>query len=249
MRLPHRLTRYHWRLLAWHSRRFHPFLRLLSPEEKAYVRRCFALATGFVEETEHGARHFSYYTYSHRVRGDRVNSSRIAFGSISAPQAAWELARPVLAARGIDLDRTLPEWPRLTFYGLGWDFEAGDFKVYFRTADLGPLRERLAPLVALRRDGSLPEALVSVTYRHGEHHEDKLYFYETFDLPPGVRMRARMASSRRGLVEQYDLQDVKLWAERLNDAGRRILRRYREVGERLDTIAWQGPDAFTLYFP
>ncbi len=62
-------------------------------------------------------------------------------------------------------------------------------------------------------------------------------------------MRAHMVSSRRGVVEQFDLASLRPWLDRLNRAGRRIVHRYREIEERLDTIAYDGPDSFTLYFP
>jgi hypothetical protein len=253
-RLPYRLARCHRRLFRWHCQTFFRFDKALSTAELDYLRLCFRLASGFRERTARGSSHFSYVTYSHRVRGDHVNSSRMAFGSISAPEAAWRAARPVLRERGIDPDEAVPGHERLTFYGLGWDFEAAQFKVYFLAPDIEALEPPFRELLVDRPPGSSPEGLVSVTYREGARHEDKVYVYPdpadgASQLPAGIRRRAHMLTSRRGDVEQLDLRDVGPWVKKLNAAGQRIVRRYRERGERLDTIAYQDPGSYTLYFP
>ncbi len=245
------LANYHRFLFQWHCRKFFRFRRYLSQLEKDYLEVCFGLAEGFSEASPGGYQHFSYYSYSHRVQGERVNSSRLAYGSIAHPEKASPAARAVLQERGLQID---PFYWSLdsAFYGLGWDVEEDQFKVYFRLAELGRLPESEAQLLRQAdTSGCREEGLVSFTFLANRLQERKVYLYPQSEsrLPDGVRGKALMLSDLRGCVEQLDLSQPELWEKSLNAAGKRLLACYAEIEEELDTIAYQDQDHFTLYFP
>lgn len=246
------LLNYHRQLFQWHCRKFFRFRRHLSKREKDYLEVCFSLAQDFCEVSESGYRHFSYYSYSHRIEGERVNSSRLAYGSVLQPALAWEAALLVVLERGIELPPFFLEFADSQFYGLGWDILEGQFKVYFRVQPMTALPpEILACKGELDPSTHRPEGLVSFTYRDNLKVETKLYFYPEapLPLPEGTRGQATMTTDQRGVVPQYDLSDPDLWQQRLSPAGQRIVALYRELGESLDTIAYQDSQRYTLYFP
>lgn len=240
---------YHRSLFQWHCRNFFNFRRHLTPTDKLYLESCFALAREWSEVSDGGYAHFSYYTYSHRVKGETVNSSRIAYGSVHNPEHAYEAAKPVIEHRGVRLPAGLAE--ENLFYGLGWDVEEGLFKVYFRTLDWRKLPPELSDLVLdYNWNEHLPEALLSLTYAENELFERKVYLYPKQSVDtPGVRGQARMITDNRGEVLQDDLAPSSVIPYDLNATGKAILEKYKEIGEPLDTIAYTSPDDFTLYFP
>lgn len=235
------ILHYHRFLFEWHCRHFFRFRRSLSTAEKAYLETCFGLASGFEEVSETGYDGFSYYSYSHRVEGEQVNSSRLAFGSVLHPEEAGDAALPVLRERGLEM----PRLPHSRFYGLGWDVLEQQFKIYLRVVEMANLPPTLSPLLEpYDLSAHRSEGLVSFTYTAGTLSETKVYLY-----PLDVAGEARMVTDRRGLVRQLDVDSPTEWSERINATGRRILQKYRERNETLDTIAFQDPDHFTLYFP
>lgn len=243
------LRTYHRSLFQWHCRNFFNFRRALTSLEKVYLEACFALTQSLDEVSDGGYAHFSYYTYSHRVKGDQVNSSRFAYGSVSSPDQALEAAWPVLEQRGLTLPPGLAQ--DNAFYGLGWDIEDELFKVYFRSRDWRHLPPSLADLVLGYDWGShLPEALLSLTWHKNELAERKVYLYpKESSAAPGVRGQARMVTDTRGEVLQDDLGSGEVVPYDLNEVGTKIVEKYREIGETLDTIAYVDRQDFTLYFP
>jgi hypothetical protein len=243
--VPDSILNYHRFLFQWHCRHFFRFRAHLTRAEMDYLETCFGLARDFDEVSEFGFERFSYYTYSHRVDGDQVNSSRLAYGSVQRPAPALQAARPVLAHRAVALPDFFLENPHSHFYGLGWDFIEEQFKVYFRVTRLGelPPAER-ALITGVSLDQHFPEGLVSFTYTRNELSESKVYVY------PRQGAAARMRTDRRGEVTQVDVaQSHEEWRERLSEPGRRILQLYSERNETLDTIAFQDREHYTLYFP
>lgn len=247
--MPADLRTYHRSLFQWHCRHFFNFRRRLSSLEKVYLETCFTLPESLHEVSDGGYEHFSYYTYSHRVKGTSVNSSRLAYGSVAYPEPAWQAAQPVLEQRGLTLPVGLAE--EHPFYGLGWDIEEQLFKVYFRSRDWRCLPPALAELVqGYRWEDHRPEALLSLTWDPSGLVERKVYLYpRESSLAPGVRGRALMITDHRGEVVQDDLVPNSLLPYQLNETGQAILAKYQEIGEPLDTIAYHSPDDFTLYFP
>lgn len=216
--------------------------------ERTYLEACFRLSTGYDEVSETGFEHFSYYTYSHRVKGEQVNSSRIAYGSVERPDEAWVPAKPVLAERNIVLP---PGWEDHRFYGLGWDFEADQFKVYFRTLDWRQAPADVLPLVeGYDIEAHRGEALLSLTLEGNEVTERKVYLYPKESGNSAVRGQARMITDRRGEIIQDDLAPSQEIPYDLNPTGKRIVEMYRlDLEEELDTIAYKNSEDFTLYFP
>ncbi len=244
----YKFLKYHQFVYRWHCRHFFDFEEHLTELERDYLESCFRLSTGYDEVSETGFEHFSYYTYSHRVKGTKVNSSRIAYGSVARADEAWKPARPVLEERKIALPQG---WTDHRFYGLGWDFEADQFKVYFRTLDWTKSPPDVLPLV----EGYDPEthrgeALLSLTLEGTEVIERKVYLYPKESSNTAVRGQARMITDRRGEVIQDDLLPRTEIPYELNETGRRIVELYRtDLEEELDTIAYKNSEDFTLYFP
>jgi len=246
-------------LFDWHCQRFFPFHEHLTAAEWDYLEACFQSAVLYPEMPhDSGYDEYSVFSYSHRVAGDQVNSSRLAYGSLEYPDEMLAAARPVLAERGIALDPYLLDAPESFFYGLGWDFAAGHCKVYFRILDLAKL-----PFASLHElmETTLPteqrrqEGLISYTYVEGICHEEKVYIYPRpevaayEELFQGTKGRVLMATSRRGTLTQYDVSSPKAWRQRLNPAGQALVDAYAANGLPLDTIAMRDNEHFTLYFP
>jgi len=240
---------YHRSLFQWHCRHFFNFRRKMHRTEKDYLEVCFRLPDDFKEVSEGGYEHFSYYTFSHRVKGKEVNSSRIAYGSVLHPEPAYQAAGPVLEHRGIVVSEALEQ--NTKFYGLGWDMEEDQFKVYFRTLDWTQLHPEFRDMgQGYDPAEHLKEALISVTFSGGTEMERKLYLYPNEDnLPSGVQGFARMITDRRGEVAQEDVGPGKVSQYTFNETGREIIEKYAEIGETLDTVAYKSENDYTLYFP
>jgi len=267
---------YHQELFQWHCDTFFPFDQHLSEAEMRYLHTCFRLPSGYLEIPESGYDGYSYYTYSHRIVGDKVNSSRFAYGSVLKSNKALKAALPIFKEKGISIDPYFLEDENSKFYGLGWDILEGHLKVYFRIPELS-LMHNSSLLSLLEEDlpRYRPEGLISFTYIEGQLHEEKVYVYPydrdpsrktdtnpgTQKLPhqkrtsqvslfPGAKGRALMATSKRGIITQYDVDKVKYWRNKLSDVGLELIKKYDdEMGETLDTIAMVDRDNYTLYFP
>jgi hypothetical protein len=163
-----------------------------------------------------------------------------------------------LAARGVEVDRYFVDDPNSFFYGLGWDIDEGHLKVYFRLLDLDEMPQtELRGLLemTLPREQRRAEGLVSFTYVGSALYEQKVYVYplpsssEEALLFSGIKGRVLMATSRRGVVTQYDVSSTGTWREKLNEAGKALIDTYARRGYTLDTIVMEDADHFTLYFP
>lgn len=257
--LQDKVSQIHSNFFAWYCEHFYPLREELTEKEWAYLQACFAIAEVFAEVPhDSGYDEYSYFTYSQRVKGTEVNASRFAFGSVANPNETLQAAMPVLEERQVPLDSYFLSSPNSYFYGLGWDLMARQFKVYFRILNLKemPFPTLLHLLEStLSEEDRRAEGLVSFTYIEQELYEEKVYVYpkqetEKYqDLFPGTKGRAVMATSRRGTITQYDVSATKLWRQKLNETGKKIVDTYSRHGYTLDTIAMQDQDNFTLYFP
>lgn len=244
---------FHRELYEWHSKTFFPFPEHLSELEQNYIEDCFLLPDSYQEIPDSGYEDYSHYSYSHRIKGDSVNSSRLAYGSVCHHQQAFKSAIPVIEERNIPLDSYFLEHPQSLFYGLGWDFLANHFKVYFRILNLDQL-----PQLALNAllEETLPdrrsEGLVSFTFIEQELHEQKVYAYpdpKREELPQETKGQAYMATSKRGTIAQYDVSQPEKWIQRINQHGKEIVTLYKDHDLDLDTIAIKDKNDFTIYFP
>ena len=252
-----RAERAHRDLFAWHSKTFYPFDKKLTQLELTYLDHCFRMATFFDDVYEGtGEENYSYYTYSHRVKGDKVNSSRFAYGSLAQPHEALVPALDVIKERGVEVESVFLEDPNSLFYGLGWDFEANHFKVYFRILDFAKmerpsLRSLLNEAKTLEYD-LVDEGLICFTFIEQELYEEKVYAYPRptgDEIFPGTIGQALMSTSKRGIVMQYDVSSNKIWSDKMNETGKQIVKTYNQQGYTLDTLAMQDSENFTLYFP
>ena len=99
-------------------------------------------------------------------------------------------------------------------------------------------------------------------------HEEKVYVYPTSETAmafaksvPDVtaldgKMTANVAwllASKRGFVAQFDTiitpESSAHWRELLGDKGSKIMDEYESIGLKLETVAFQDKNSWTLYFP
>eukprot|EP00667_Euglena_gracilis_P011971 EG_transcript_12270 len=209
-------------LFNWHCATFSPVHTALDDAEQRYLRAVFAAFAGDQfrwggwGEAETWTQHYklSPFSYSHRIKGQHLNSSRVAMGvSSTAPDpTVVALARRVMEAKGardcLDLMDRHPD--TIFFYGLGWDIEAKAFRAYVFNTDITQLPEHVARSVpALQPRARWPEAwdtaqhsayslqleqirrqaVVSYAYKQQrdgsfQRVEEKVYIYPTEDQLP-----------------------------------------------------------------
>jgi len=153
------------------------FYKRLLPSEKKYLEYFFELY-GY----EHYNFHFglwygnrmSSFTWSHRSKGG-LEEVRFACGTTSQEEPFAAVALDVLKARSIDLgDDFDANSDAFSFYGLGWDLEQNNFKVYIMfhggVQNLPKLYKNLATTKLLQVGIKLEHAdlnshgLISLTY-------------------------------------------------------------------------------------
>jgi hypothetical protein len=251
-------------LHAWHRRTFFDFDKHLNQLEKDYIAACVELMDAREHKVDHNL-FYSTVSYSHRVRGDKVNSSRVAYGSLRHRDRLRQPMERILRSRGIspEVMGNLPD-----AFGLGWDIEAGHLKVYIHLRSLAGIEDREAARL-VRKVGETKVhdfGLVSYTFEGPRLSERKVYVALREPRPAQVRdypfrdlitHTNFMITDRRGIVPQVDLKSGELDGKRyLNAAGRKVCEAYqRAMGRELtardasvDTLAYQGPDELTLYF-
>ena len=173
----------------------------------------------------------------------------MAYGSVLHPVKAERAASSVLKYRGLELPQELKE--NNDFYGLGWDIQEDQFKIYYRSSNWQELHPALSELTSQRDSKShLKEALVSFTFTGNQVSERKVYLYPK-ERPENTSIRgtALMLTSSRGQIEQDDLASSSQLPYKINGLGQRIVELYRSIPEQLDTISYRSHDDFTLYFP
>lgn len=216
------------KLWTWHCKNVYPFHEKLTPKEQEYIERCMRLSWGellrpFLVYCDPLLVRLSFFSYSHRVKGERVSSGRVAYGSAIFPQTAYEYAKEVLAERGV----VLPIENHVIFGGLGWDLEEGTFRVYMRCKKL-----ELLP-----RSKKTGEGGVAWTFdAQGKKIEEKIYSFP-------AKKTTQLDSSQRGVIYQYDDTPSDL-----PEKAQEMIRFYQNHGYELDTYTKQD-NVCTLYFP
>lgn len=245
---------YHHDLFRWHCKNFYKFDLEMSHYELDYLYACFSMAEDSFNVSGFNDKFHSSYTYSHRIEGKRVNSSRIAYGSFTKPNFLEPYILPILKSKGIPIPTDLVSRTGVFWGGLGWDLMEDKFKIYLRLDKVIFL-----PEVYLLRLGNIPEketsdkGIFSIVYHHNFLVEEKLYVYpsnkDSMSLDSDVSYTTLMYSSTRGLVKQHDVSAGWKWSSRLGLEARRICRKYAIIGEQLDTVNYVSPTHCTLYFP
>lgn len=241
---------------TWYCRNFFDFNEALEPNEREYLFACYGLLKARGHPIS-GAFSYSLATFSHRVKGTEVNSSRIYAASIDQRHVIRARLFEILRRRGVDPSTMLHMQEAVA---LGWDIERGHVKVYF----LIPNIERIADpdIAALRqvlRDLPLySQGFGSYTVRDGKVSEKKIYVGVKERLPKPVKgypfaksiiHTTYMVTNKRGIVPQVDLEPLRD-VSFLNDTGRNIFKKYVDWNDAtLDTIAYIDRDRFALYFP
>jgi hypothetical protein len=239
-------------LYSLHCQYIFPFHEHLTEKEQDYIRQCIRLSDTEMFRFWYARKdpllhRISSFTYSHEVKGNQVNSGRIAYGLATRPDKIQIYAQDVLNERNIQMPL---ESENIRLSGLGWDFGNKTFRVYSRYDDFKKLPrvyQRLAPV-----GDFLPMGIVAWTYnQNNELIETKVYRYPP--EPPkteGSRYLTVLSSDKRMRVDQYDCTPKqKNWKENVNEAGKRIIEMYERCGYELDTVAFKDRDHFTLYFP
>ena len=269
------LPDFHRALLNWHvGTFFQPLYDNFSDEYKVYweafLRNCsIDWQTTFMQQLE--KEYFlSAYTYSHRIKGDKVNSTRISYGAASPPpEYLVKAAEDVLKAEKVELPEPFNNLQgKFKFYGLGWDYATSHLKTYHHGESID-LPEELKKSAASGRklvtNDYDPHCLVAFTYNGSEMLEQKLYLYATEmehikePLPTGTLNAACVLTAgalNRGTFWQLDVThtrgpqfDSPEWVPRFGEKASEIYKKYYNTSMRLDTLGYAGPDDLTMYFP
>lgn len=245
---------YHNNFFKWHCKNFYQFDTEMSHCELDYLYACFDMAEDTFDVSGFSDKLHSAYTYSHRIEGERVNSSRLAYGSFTRPQSLEPYILPILKFRGIPTPTDLVSRDGIFWGGLGWDLMEEKFKIYIRLDQVIFL-----PRVCLLSFGKISETnltnkgIFSMVYHHNCLVEKKLYVYPSDGYNESsqsdVNHTTLMYSSTRGLVKQHDITAGWKWSSRLGLEAKRICRKYALIGEQLDTVNYVDPRHCTLYFP
>jgi len=178
---------------------------------------------------------YSFYTYSHKVENTKVNSSRIAYGSVIAPSIVYPYALKVLKERHLDCE--IEPNKNIYFYGLGWDIEQNHFKIYFRYKNKYILPDTFKKYIT---ENSSKEGLLSITYKNKIVIERKVYSY-MFD-----KKNTLLSSNKR---KEYQTDCNRYTNHNLNVTGEEICKKYKEKNIVIDTINYQDKNNYTMYFP
>jgi len=236
---------YNKNVYKWHCNNIYPYHKKLSKIEQNYIQKC--INTSYWELLrplyfifDPFIRRLSYFTYSHRIKNGKANSSRIAYGSAINHKKAYENARNVLAERKIVCE-IVPD-QNINFGGLGWDIENGHFKIYFRFFNYEKLSPKYKKLLSDMSD-YCKSGLLSITYdNNGNIFERKIYCY------PKNEKVANLKSETRNDIQQDCNKDID-WSSKVCNIGRRILDTYKKDEYRLDAITYKDKRNYTMYFP
>lgn len=233
-------------IFRWHCDNIYPFDKMMSKVELEYVHGCIDISRWeflrfFLIFWDEMIPRLSFFCYSQRVDGDKVNKSRMAYGSLVRPKTVYEYAKPVLKERSIKL----PFEPdnNFTFGGLGWDIDENHLKVYYRFNEFDKLSDKYKRLCekCLDKDFS-SQGILSWIYKGSDIVETKVYRY------PKTERSACMFSKRRKDVQIDCRIDETFW-DSINKTGQEIIGMYSDNNIYLDTITVKDKDHYTLYFP
>lgn len=283
-------TLFNWQLSD--SKQLDFYHRLLGSERR-YLELFFELYGYELYNLHFGlwtGNRMSSYTWSHRSTSTS-SSLRFACGTTSQEEPFALYARDVLIERSIDSGHEIEQVKDgLSFYGLGWDLEANNFKLYLKFRDVDILPDTYKSLatnklqeveINFSQIDIAQYGLVSLTYYNSEKsesilHEIKVYLYPTenelirhylkteqsghrindslisnVELYSSITNVAWLMASKRGFIEQFDIDVSKssLWRSIVGENGNRIIDRYNSIHLKLETIAYQSNDSWTMYFP
>lgn len=206
----------------------------------------------------------STITYSQRIQGAKVNSSRIGCGSLLPKDTSQKMAREICKTRGIKLAELKDQGSPL---GLAWDFEEDLFKVYFFESNLkqqpDPSLKTLLSQVAnyeLQTFG-----IRSYSFKGGKIVERKIYAplkavdkmeqiakdKSLLAMKNKIQHINLMVTDHRGVVPQYDVKFGEALDNNVfNAQGQKIIAELdRKLALKMDTLSYNNKDEFTFYYP
>ena len=85
----------------WHCKNIYPFNKKLTDIEQKYIKKCIEVSycelfRPFYIINDPFIKRLSYFTYSHKVINNSINSSRIAYGTTIRPKSMYFYAKKVL---------------------------------------------------------------------------------------------------------------------------------------------------------
>ncbi|MEE8410215.1 MAG: hypothetical protein V3T05_11460, partial [Myxococcota bacterium] len=241
----------------WYCDANFDFRKALSKRELAFADACMRLSPITWSHVINDEFAYSLFSFSHRVRGSRVNSSRAFFATVDGQASVMGDIADLVKARGIR-PASVPNFDKTV--AIGWDFEVDQFKTYQLLRSLRDIEDpEVKALVALAGDAPKYDInLVSTTFVEGKPVEKKVYValkgndhpaLEGHPFASEVRHTNLMITTRRGVVPQLDLKQP-LDPKNLNEYGRTLAAAYRRYFKmHVDTVNYTSPDDFTLYFP
>lgn len=206
----------------------------------------------------------STITYSQRIDGNKVNSSRIGCGSLVPKDDAQKMARDICKVRGINLAELKDQGSPL---GLAWDFEEDLFKVYFFEQNLKQQPDpSLKTLFSQITGYELhPFGIRSYSFRGGKIVEKKIYAplnsankidqltkdKSLLSMRNKIQHINLMVTDQRGIVPQYDVKfGETLDANVFNTQGQKIIAELdHKLALKMDTLSYNNKDEFTFYYP
>ncbi|MFC1742777.1 hypothetical protein ACFL35_02200 [Candidatus Riflebacteria bacterium] len=240
----------------WYGKNFFNFDKYFGSQEKEYIQACIRMM-----DTPHYAINnnfsYSYFAFSHRVKKEKINSGRTAFGNLKYRKKLLPLIEKLVTKWGVK-SSNLPDFDNA--FGLGWDVEEDHLKVYMFIQNWNDVSDPgLINLIKLAgREPIYDLGLVSVTLKGGKVVEKKVYLalknthpeiVQDYPFKNAIAHTNYMITDTRGIIPQVDIGfpfDMKS----INSVGQKIVSTYMD-GLRLglDTIAYQGAEQYTLYFP
>jgi hypothetical protein len=243
-------------MMIFHETHFNSILSCFTPAELQFVKDMYLLTekNGYQVKDDF---FYSGFAFSHRVQEELLHSRRFAIGTFTYAEQVPSKIHNILSERGIDLAGAF-DGSKLS--GLGWDFDENTFKIYSQVEHLSQLKS-----IAWRdliQKVNLSEAesfgLASITYSGANASEYKIYTplnkkgiaraKEQYPFNSEIIHINQMICSRRGLVHQLDLRENNSVTKYLNSQGQKVIEQYAKLGLSLDTIAFQSPAHFTIYF-
>ncbi len=206
----------------------------------------------------------STITYSQRILGDKVNSSRIGCGSLTTKDASQRMAREICKGRGINLSELSDQGSPL---GLAWDFEEDLFKVYFFEKNLKQQPDKsLKSLFSQITDYELHDfGIRSYSFKVGKIVEKKIYAplksttkidqltkdKSLLSMKNKIQHINLMVTDHRGVVPQYDVKfGETLESKVFNAQGQKIITELdSKLALKMDTLSYNNKEEFTFYYP
>ncbi len=243
-------------IMSFHDAHFNSIMSSFTPLELEFVKDMYQLTEKDGIEIKDDF-FYSGFTFSHRIKDETHHSRRFAIGTYTFASQVPQKIAGILKERGIDL---ADHFDGSQLSGLGWDFDEGSFKVYSQVTQMSALKSRIWQDLLQKVDLSQTEnfGLASITYEGSKITESKIYVplnkkgieqaSQRYPFRSDIVHINQMICSRRGLVDQLDLRENNSVAKHLSSQGQKVIAKYQELGLSLDTIAFESPTQFTIYF-